>query len=1012
MAKPKLVSDLERIKARPNHIVEIEGNSIPGDTIKKQYIYKSESLATADGYTIIQVLDADDNPISLGRWHQLPDAGAGKLAEYEFASGVDSYDVPVDDSDIAILGLSPVWAVIYYYDSSDVLIASDLPKIKTSGTPNAGQIVVNVLTSEITLYPQEDEDVEDEVRRVLVLYLQGINGNPDLNPALAALLLEKADVDYVDEQIESLTPINSLNIENVKRVGDVVYNIVCQFTGEIFSATKATVKYSGIAITDGDVDNIIFFKEILTGEYFVRNIVGSVNVRWFGAKRDVVTSGDFTALGTDSTVAFQLAINYLLASGGGKLFVPKGYYLINGTVYINPVIAKRVPIAIAGENENTKIPFQYGFGGSVIFRNVTGDIFKTNLNSTGGTVIPFPIQYTGLSVSGLAFVGARPSDISSPVLGIKAFNIYRTVSVFKNCSFGKMDYGVYQAEFDSLGNENYCDKSVYQDLYFSDSTLSGLRLEKSDSSTLINITCENVNPSPTFKGVMEIYNSSAVSIIGGVFYTVNGTYTPIAGSAHIRLQSCLNSSIKGIHMEYIKNVTCGIILNTCKGTIIESIHTRWENNDTFKIHNCDGVSINGWTAWDVKNSGFYDISFTGTNTNVFWRNISLAGIPYTFTPRSIITNGVRGTVAYDDIYTKTEADLKYATLTAPTKVQNGALSLIVGADDSASTLTTLTQKLSRNGFPHYDNAQPPVTSWIGNSLLNFNVLSIGGGSSIMNAATTIAFFTGLTGTTTAGIQKMLILSNGNIIIQTGGTFTDAGYKFDIKGTLRVSDVITVESNILPLVTNTGTVGSSAFPFNVVYATSSLFTNTITNVIRSRGSGLILSSNGGTTLWAKFAESTGNLGIETTTGSITDIPSAKVFINSTTQGVLLPRMTTTQRDAIASPVEGLTIFNTTLHNTNVYDGTRWTVVPNMLTGSATLDFPSTAAQSSSDLTITVSQAEDGDAVVLGVPNAATNANSSFTAWVSAPNTVKIRHNNYSASASDPVSGIFKVKVIKN
>ncbi|MGI9160034.1 MAG: hypothetical protein ACR2K1_09810, partial [Saprospiraceae bacterium] len=66
----------------------------------------------------------------------------------------------------------------------------------------------------------------------------------------------------------------------------------------------------------------------------------------------------------------------------------------------------------------------------------------------------------------------------------------------------------------------------------------------------------------------------------------------------------------------------------------------------------------------------------------------------------------------------------------------------------------------------------------------------------------------------------------------------------------------------------------------------------------------------------------------------------------------------------------------------------------LTGSATLDFPSTGAQNSSDLTITVTGASDGDVVGLGVPNAAITANSCYTAWVSASNTVTIRFNNYS------------------
>lgn len=47
--------------------------------------------------------------------------------------------------------------------------------------------------------------------------------------------------------------------------------------------------------------------------------------------------------------------------------------------------------------------------------------------------------------------------------------------------------------------------------------------------------------------------------------------------------------------------------------------------------------------------------------------------------------------------------------------------------------------------------------------------------------------------------------------------------------------------------------------------------------------------------------------------------------STTKGLLPPRMTTTQRDAISSPPTGLTIFNTTTNKLNAYNGTAWAEV---------------------------------------------------------------------------------------
>jgi hypothetical protein len=66
---------------------------------------------------------------------------------------------------------------------------------------------------------------------------------------------------------------------------------------------------------------------------------------------------------------------------------------------------------------------------------------------------------------------------------------------------------------------------------------------------------------------------------------------------------------------------------------------------------------------------------------------------------------------------------------------------------------------------------------------------------------------------------------------------------------------------------------------------------------------------------------GPLGINQTTPDA----SALLDIVSTTKGVLFPRMTTGQRDSIASPVEGLVIYNLTTHVLNFYTGSAWSAV---------------------------------------------------------------------------------------
>jgi hypothetical protein len=58
------------------------------------------------------------------------------------------------------------------------------------------------------------------------------------------------------------------------------------------------------------------------------------------------------------------------------------------------------------------------------------------------------------------------------------------------------------------------------------------------------------------------------------------------------------------------------------------------------------------------------------------------------------------------------------------------------------------------------------------------------------------------------------------------------------------------------------------------------------------------------------------------GTGTEIASAKLIVDSTTQGFLPPRGTNTQMLAIASPATGLMFYDTTNNKLNVYDGTTW------------------------------------------------------------------------------------------
>lgn len=100
-------------------------------------------------------------------------------------------------------------------------------------------------------------------------------------------------------------------------------------------------------------------------------------------------------------------------------------------------------------------------------------------------------------------------------------------------------------------------------------------------------------------------------------------------------------------------------------------------------------------------------------------------------------------------------------------------------------------------------------------------------------------------------------------------------------------------------------------FNTEYSSANISNSVVlgTNAIVSASNNFVV---GGT----------GSDKLSVVVGGTAAVTSAVVDVNSTTQGLLPPRMTTTQKNAIASPAEGLVVYDITLHKLCCYDGTVW------------------------------------------------------------------------------------------
>lgn len=236
----------------------------------------------------------------------------------------------------------------------------------------------------------------------------------------------------------------------------------------------------------------------------------------------------------------------------------------------------------------------------------------------------------------------------------------------------------------------------------------------------------------------------------------------------------------------------------------------------------------------------------------------------------------------------------------------GSANAVIEVTDNTNAALRVTQLGTGNALLVEDSANPDSTPFVVDSE---GRVGVGGTPS---AGQNIALSKAITGATTSygilssGVIQSDVTSNAYYFRTTANTVASAftltaiSHYYATQATIGAGSTVTNQYGFITQSSITGATNNFGFYSNIASGTNryNFYANgTATNY---------------------FA---GSVGV----GTAAPDASALLDVQSTTKGVRMPNMTTTQKNAIASPAAGLMVFDTTLAKLCVYTGAAWQTI---------------------------------------------------------------------------------------
>lgn len=228
-------------------------------------------------------------------------------------------------------------------------------------------------------------------------------------------------------------------------------------------ATDKTFNSASMSVTTADIGKIIAIKGAGTGGGYHVTSIESINnptsLEMVDPAVTTVASNAIYFYGTDDTTAIQDTINAAYAAGGGKVYVPKGIYVINGALQNNVGVDSIdynsqlwIPAVDGGTTDYFKPTIEIEGEMSPNLRNSGTAPSNTHITDNSGAVLRSTIQGSGTRPCVICNRGASTYSLERSWTNVKVSNIH--INLLPNSS-NKLTMGGIDCYHSKIANFEY-----------------------------------------------------------------------------------------------------------------------------------------------------------------------------------------------------------------------------------------------------------------------------------------------------------------------------------------------------------------------------------------------------------------------------------------------------------------------------------------------------------------------------------------------------------------------------